>query len=102
MQKQMTIILLAIILMVTLVNQEANGEFPICTQVVTPRAPSIDGNIVVWQDERSGNQDVYGYYIDTDTEFRRVNIIWFLHLGILCIPCFSRLSMSRVSQYFTM
>ena len=32
--------------------------------------PRIDGNIVVWDDERNGNSDIYGYDITSGTEFQ--------------------------------
>ena len=69
MQKQTTIMLLSIILIVILVNQEAKAEFPISTQIADQRLPAIDSNIVVWQDYRDGNGDIYGYDFDTETEF---------------------------------
>jgi len=32
--------------------------------------PRIDGNIVVWQDYRNGNWDIYGYDVTSGTEFQ--------------------------------
>jgi uncharacterized repeat protein (TIGR02543 family) len=32
-------------------------------------APALDGNFVVWSDDRNGNWDVYGYNLATHTEF---------------------------------
>jgi beta propeller repeat protein len=45
-------------------------EFPVCTDANEQRAPAVSGNIVVWQDTRNGNWDIYGYDISTQTEFQ--------------------------------
>ena len=44
-------------------------EFPICTQGSSQYHPAIYGNVVVWQDDRNGNPDIYGYDLSTTTEF---------------------------------
>jgi beta propeller repeat protein len=44
-------------------------EMPICTATGNQYAPGIFGNIVVWQDRRSGTDDIYGYDLTTKTEF---------------------------------
>ena len=40
----------------------AAADFPnfgICTEAGAQRCPDVSGNIVVWEDERSGDQDIY-------------------------------------------
>ncbi len=51
--------------------------FSICTEPGTQRPPDISGSIVVWADNRNGNDDkrlegnwdIYGYDLETKTEF---------------------------------
>jgi beta propeller repeat protein len=45
------------------------GEFPICTDPANQGSPAISGDIVVWEDWRNGNGDIYGYDLSTQTEF---------------------------------
>ena len=45
------------------------NSFAICTASNSQKAPSIDGDIVVWQDYRSGGWDIYGYNLATKTNF---------------------------------
>jgi len=45
-------------------------EFPICTDINSQSAPAISSNIIVWQDNRNGNWDIYGYNILTEAEFQ--------------------------------
>jgi beta propeller repeat protein len=45
-------------------------EFPVCTDANGQRNPAISGNIIVWEDDRNGNWDIYGYDISTQTEFQ--------------------------------
>jgi len=45
-------------------------EFPVCTDENEQWYPAISGNIIVWQDDRNGNWDIYGYDISTQTEFQ--------------------------------
>ncbi len=44
-------------------------EFPITTNPANQYGPAIYGNIVVWQDERNGDYDIYSYNLLTFTEF---------------------------------
>ena len=44
-------------------------EYQITTDTNTQWRPSVYGNIVVWQDQRNGNADIYGYNLATATEF---------------------------------
>ena len=43
--------------------------FPICTAPGNQSVPAISGNIVVWQDNRAVNPGIYGYNLETKTEF---------------------------------
>ena len=45
------------------------SEFQITTDANTQWRPAIDRDYVVWQDQRNGNADIYGYNLATDTEF---------------------------------
>jgi TolB protein len=40
-------------------------EISICTESGTQLQPAISGSIVVWQDNRRGNFDIYGYDLST-------------------------------------
>jgi len=59
-------------------DRDNPGEFPIATVVVPTdphgyaysAQPRIEGNVVVWQDYRNGNWDIYGYDITSGTEFQ--------------------------------
>ena len=44
-------------------------NFPICTNNAGQIWPAIDRNMVIWQDYRNGNYDVYGYNLSTRQEF---------------------------------
>lgn len=44
-------------------------EFPICTDSAWQADAAISGDIVMWNDQRNGNRDIYGYNLATDTEF---------------------------------
>ncbi len=45
-------------------------EIPTTTRKGDQQFPAIFENYVVWQDNRNGNWDIYGYNISTDQEFR--------------------------------
>ena len=48
------------------------ADYPIisiCSGSGTKDYPDIDGDIVVWVDDHNGNMDIYGYRLNTDTEF---------------------------------
>lgn len=70
---------LTVISYVDISDRDNPIEFPIATVPVPVWPPSmgmcsvgsqIDGNIVVWQDYRNGNWDIYGYDITSGTEFQ--------------------------------
>jgi beta propeller repeat protein len=63
------LMLVAVILIVMFPSQEAKADFPICTATRYQYHPAINGNIVVWQDFRNENWDIYGYNLETDAEF---------------------------------
>lgn len=48
---------------------EGSKEFPITSDPNDQRCPAIYGDIVVWQDSRNGNWDIYGYNLSTGEEF---------------------------------
>ncbi|MBN2294209.1 MAG: hypothetical protein JXM70_17410 [Pirellulales bacterium] len=43
---------------------------PVAQSAFSEKAPDVSGHIVVWQDNRSGNWDIYGYNLTTRKEFR--------------------------------
>ena len=45
-------------------------EFAITTNESSQTNPDIDGNIIVWQDNRNNNWDVFGYNLTTQKEFQ--------------------------------
>ncbi|OHB85320.1 MAG: hypothetical protein A2Z38_06965 [Planctomycetes bacterium RBG_19FT_COMBO_48_8] len=45
-------------------------EFPITSNEAEQTNPDIDRNIVVWQDNRNGDWDIYGYNLTTRREFQ--------------------------------
>ncbi len=48
-------------------------EFPIVANESEQTNPDIDRNIVVWQDNRNGDWDIYGYNLTTHHEFQITN-----------------------------
>ena len=58
-----------IIFLVSIFLVGGSNEFQITTDVKDQRSPAIYGDIVVWVDERNGNEDIYGYYLSTQEEF---------------------------------
>ena len=61
-----TLILLMLIILTALINTG-------CTAKSEQRNPAIFENIVVWQDNRNGQWDIYGYDLDIKKEFRITN-----------------------------
>ncbi|MEE4115034.1 MAG: choice-of-anchor D domain-containing protein [Marinilabiliaceae bacterium] len=47
-------------------------ELPLVTGAGIQRLPDIDGEIVVWQDDRNGNKDIYEYHLDVGKEIALV------------------------------
>jgi len=52
------------------VNKLVSTEFAITANEAEQMNPDIDRNIVVWQDNRNGNWDIYGYNLTTRLEFQ--------------------------------
>ena len=50
-------------------GKTAAEAFSICVECSQPRCPRISENMIVWQDERNGNSDIYGYDLSARTEF---------------------------------
>lgn len=44
-------------------------ELPICTDTANQVYPVASGEIMVWQDDRNGNWDIYAYNLSTGVEF---------------------------------
>ena len=44
-------------------------EMEICTDASTQAKPSIKYSLIVWQDNRNGDWDIYGYDLDKDMEY---------------------------------
>lgn len=47
----------------------AFAEFPVVTASGDQQNPAVYGSIIVWQDNRSGNWDIYGYDLSKNEEF---------------------------------
>lgn len=43
---------------------------PVAQSQFSEKAPDVSGHIVVWQDNRNGNWDIYGYNLTTKKEFQ--------------------------------
>ena len=55
------------------VNKLVSIEFVITANEAEQTNPDIDHNIVVWQDNRNGDWDIYGYNLTTRHEFQITN-----------------------------
>ncbi|KYK31897.1 MAG: hypothetical protein AYK19_03540 [Theionarchaea archaeon DG-70-1] len=51
-------------------SDEGVTEFCITTDPHDQKSPAIYEDVVVWQDKRNGNWDIYGYNLKTQTEFQ--------------------------------
>ena len=49
---------------------EGTSEFPICTESHAQFFPAVYEDFVVWEDNRNGNWDIYGYNLTTCEEFQ--------------------------------
>jgi TolB protein len=64
-------ILLVLLLATALIALAAGvvAEFQVTTDTNTQWRPKVYDHYVVWQDQRNGNADIYGYDLSTGTEF---------------------------------
>ena len=62
--------LYAIMLLLFFFPVRSSSEFQITTNQHDQECPAIHGDIVVWQDGRNGNYDIYGYDLATKREFQ--------------------------------
>jgi beta propeller repeat protein len=65
-----TLGILVMILSFYLLSAEGSVEFQITTNNRTQQHPAIYEDITVWEDERNGNWDIYGYSFSTSQEFQ--------------------------------
>ena len=49
-------------------DNNSKAEYPICVEINAQSNPDIFNNIIVWQDVRNGNIDVYAYNLETQEE----------------------------------
>jgi beta propeller repeat protein len=62
-------VILGIVLNVSTALAVQVYSFPICTDPAGQEWARVSGNTVVWIESRNGNRDVYGYNLQTKTEF---------------------------------
>jgi TolB protein len=65
-----TYVEVVMVLLLLAAPSQGSPEFPIATEQHSQVNPAIYGHIVVWEDERNGNKDIYGYDIETAEEFQ--------------------------------
>lgn len=68
--REIAIILSFTALLIPLLSVNGSQEFRITTDRHSQCFPAIYGDIVVWEDDRNGNDDIYGYDLSTSTEFQ--------------------------------
>lgn len=56
--------------MASIVSSAEQNDFPLTSAPFNQINPAIYGDIVVWQDNRNGNWDIYGYNLSTKEEFQ--------------------------------
>jgi beta propeller repeat protein len=62
-------VIIGIVSLVSTTSAVQVYPFPICTDPTGQEWARVSGNTVVWIESRNGNRDVYGYNIQTKTEF---------------------------------
>jgi len=70
MKELIVIVLCAVALPPLVCSVESSQEVPITTERHTQQNPAIYGDIVIWEDNRNGNYDIYGYNLTTQNEFQ--------------------------------
>jgi beta propeller repeat protein len=65
--KQVTVF--GVVVLITMYATAAIDVFPVCTSSGNQRYPTVGDNAIIWQDERNGNRDIYGYDLITEQEF---------------------------------
>lgn len=60
----------SLVILFTLVGSIKENEYQITSDEHDQRWPAIYGDIVVWQDNRNDNWDIYGYNLSTQEEFQ--------------------------------
>jgi TolB protein len=67
--KRLTVIVVIVYVVTASLSDLCLEEFQVTTNERNQAIPAIYGDIVVWQDERNGNLDIYGYSLSTKEEF---------------------------------
>ncbi|MBU6999058.1 MAG: hypothetical protein HXS42_15530 [Theionarchaea archaeon] len=62
--------LLVMLLVMNFSSAVKSSEFQITADSSIQQYPAIYGNFVVWDDDRNGNWDIYGYDLSTENEFQ--------------------------------
>ena len=70
MREFIVIVLCAVVVPPLVCSVESSQGVPITTERHTQQNPAIYGDIVIWEDYRNGNYDIYGYNLTTQIEFQ--------------------------------
>jgi TolB protein len=65
-----TYVEVVMVLLLLAAPSQGSPEFPITTEEHSQVNPAIYGHTVVWEDDRNGNSDIYGYNLETSEEFQ--------------------------------
>jgi beta propeller repeat protein len=68
-KRKKSLVLLALVALLVVGSTEESEEFPIAVGSGWKCFPAIYGDVVVWQDDRNGNWDIYGYDLLRGMEF---------------------------------
>ncbi|MBU7037062.1 MAG: hypothetical protein HXS52_03955 [Theionarchaea archaeon] len=61
---------IAMVLMLMILPSQDSPEVPIVVDQHSQVNPALYGTVVVWEDNRNGNPDIYGYDLSTGEEFQ--------------------------------
>ncbi|MBU6999694.1 MAG: hypothetical protein HXS51_02940 [Theionarchaea archaeon] len=61
---------IVMVLMLVILPSQDSPEVPIVVEQHNQVAPALYGTVVVWEDNRNGNSDIYGYDLSTGEEFQ--------------------------------